>query len=41
MIAVEGQREALLAILLESTGAAMPGCLAYVVARDPVGGVGL
>ena len=34
MIAVEGEREALLAILLGSTGA-MPGCLAYVVARDP------
>jgi quinol monooxygenase YgiN len=30
-----GQRDALLAILLEGTGA-MPGCLSYVVARDPV-----
>jgi quinol monooxygenase YgiN len=34
MIAAEGQRDALLAILLESTGE-MPGCLSYVVARDP------
>lgn len=32
--AIAGQREALLAILLESS-AAMPGCLSYVVARDP------
>src|SRR5512144_1346523 len=29
-----GQREAFLAILLEGVGA-MPGCLSYVVARDP------
>ena len=29
------QRDALLAILLEGTGA-MPGCLSYVVAKDPV-----
>lgn len=34
MKAATGQREALLAILLESTGA-MPGCFAYVVAEDP------
>jgi quinol monooxygenase YgiN len=34
MIAVEGQREALLAILLEGIND-MPGCLVYVVARDP------
>ena len=34
MIAAPGQREALIAILLESTGA-MPGCRSYVVARDP------
>ena len=33
MIAVEGQREALIAILLGSTGA-MPGCRSYVVAKD-------
>jgi quinol monooxygenase YgiN len=32
--AVPGQRDALAAILLEGT-AAMPGCLSYVVARDP------
>lgn len=34
MKAVAGQRDALLAILLENTGA-MPGCLSYVVAEDP------
>jgi quinol monooxygenase YgiN len=34
IVAVSGQRDALLAILLEGTGA-MPGCLSYVVARDP------
>ena len=32
--AAAGQREALLAILLENVGG-MPGCLAYVVAEDP------
>jgi quinol monooxygenase YgiN len=35
MDAVPGEREALIAILLEGTGE-MPGCLSYVVARDPV-----
>jgi quinol monooxygenase YgiN len=34
MKAVEGQREALVAILLENIDA-MPGCLGYVVAEDP------
>ena len=34
MKAVPGQRDALAAILLEGTGE-MPGCLSYVVARDP------
>jgi quinol monooxygenase YgiN len=34
MRAVAGQRDALIAILLEGTGA-MPGCFSYVVARDP------
>jgi quinol monooxygenase YgiN len=34
MRAVAGQRDALIAILLEGTEA-MPGCLSYVVARDP------
>ena len=34
MDAVPGEREALIAILLEGTGE-MPGCLSYVVARDP------
>lgn len=33
MLAVPGQRDALVAILLEGTGA-MPGCLSYVVAHD-------
>jgi quinol monooxygenase YgiN len=32
--AAAGQREDLLAILLESSDA-MPGCLSYIVARDP------
>lgn len=32
--AVAGQREALLAILMENVGD-MPGCLSYVVAEDP------
>jgi quinol monooxygenase YgiN len=34
MTCVSGQRDALIAILLEGT-AAMPGCLSYVIARDP------
>jgi quinol monooxygenase YgiN len=35
MTAVAGQRDALIAILLEDTGLdAMPGCLSYVVATD-------
>jgi quinol monooxygenase YgiN len=34
MTCVPGQRAAFIAILLEST-AKMPGCLSYVVARDP------
>lgn len=34
MMAVPGQRDALIAILLEGT-ARMPGCLSYVVAADP------
>jgi quinol monooxygenase YgiN len=33
MIAKPGQREALMAILLEGSGS-MPGCLSYIVARD-------
>jgi len=32
--AAPGQRDALVAILIESTGE-MPGCLSYVVATDP------
>ncbi len=34
MRAVSGQRDALLAILLEGT-ANMPGCLSYIIAKDP------
>jgi quinol monooxygenase YgiN len=34
MVAAPGQRDAVIAILLEGI-AAMPGCLSYVVATDP------
>jgi quinol monooxygenase YgiN len=34
MNAVEGQRDALIAILLEGVSG-MPGCLSYIVAKDP------
>lgn len=34
MRVVPGEREAVIALLLEGTSA-MPGCLSYVVARDP------
>lgn len=34
MKAAAGQRDALVAILLEGIGA-MPGCLSYIVAHDP------
>ncbi len=34
ILAVEGRREDLAAILLEGS-AGMPGCISYVVARDP------
>jgi quinol monooxygenase YgiN len=34
MTAVSGQRDALIAILLEGIRA-MPGCLSYIVAKDP------
>jgi quinol monooxygenase YgiN len=34
MIAVDGQRDALISILIDGVGG-MPGCLSYVVARDP------
>jgi quinol monooxygenase YgiN len=33
MLCVPGQRDAFVALLLEST-AAMPGCLSYVIAKD-------
>ena len=34
MTAIQGQRDALTAILLEGLGR-MPGCLSYIVAHDP------
>jgi quinol monooxygenase YgiN len=34
IVAIEGQRDALISILLEGSGT-MPGCRSYVVARDP------
>jgi quinol monooxygenase YgiN len=34
MLAVSGQREALIAILLENSEV-LPGCLSYIIARDP------
>ena len=34
MIATPGNRDALAGVLLDSTGA-MPGCLSYVIAKDP------
>jgi quinol monooxygenase YgiN len=40
MKVAEGQRDALIAILLEGTGA-MPGCLSYVVATDPADASGI
>lgn len=40
MNAVAGQREALIAILLEGT-AQMPGCLSYIIARDPTAADGI
>lgn len=36
MIATDGQRDALIAILLNGI-AGMPGCLSYIVAKDPAG----
>lgn len=34
MLATPGKREELLAIMLEGNGA-MPGCISYIIARDP------
>jgi quinol monooxygenase YgiN len=34
IIAVEGKRDELIAVLSHGTGA-MPGCLSYVIAKDP------
>ena len=39
-VAVPGKRDALISILLESTDG-MPGCLSYVVAKDPKDAVGI
>jgi len=35
MLTTPGQRDALITILLEGTGE-MPGCLSYIIAKDPV-----
>lgn len=35
MVATSGNRDTLAAIILGSGGSGMPGCLSYVVARDP------
>jgi len=40
MKAVSGQRDALIALMLEDVGA-MPGCLSYIVARDPADADGI
>ncbi len=40
MNAAPGQRDALIAILLEGTGE-MPGCLSYIVATDPADADGI
>ena len=40
MIAAPGQRDALIAILLDGTRR-MPGCLSYIVARDPADETGV
>ena len=40
MTVVAGKRDELLAILLEGTGE-MPGCLSYVVAKDPTDANGI
>ncbi len=40
MKAVAGHRDALIALMLEEVGA-MPGCLSYVVARDPTDADGI
>ncbi len=40
MKAVSGQRDALIALMLEGIGG-MPGCLSYVVARDPADADGI
>lgn len=40
MRAVAGERDALIALLLEGTGE-MPGCLSYIVAKDPADADGI
>ena len=40
MLSAPGKREDLLAILLENVGT-MPGCLSYIIARDPASDDGI
>ena len=35
MVTVPGKRDEFISILLESAGSSMPGCLSYIVAKDP------
>ena len=35
MVAQPGTRDQLASVLLDNTGAGMPGCLSYIVAKDP------
>jgi quinol monooxygenase YgiN len=35
MTTVPGKRDEFISILLESAGSSMPGCLSYVIAKDP------
>lgn len=35
MVTVPGKRDEFISILLESAGSSMPGCLSYVIAKDP------
>ena len=40
MITIPGSRDAFIAILMEGIGE-MPGCLSYVVAKDPMDASGI
>ena len=35
MVAQPGTRDQLASILLDNTGGGMPGCLSYIIAKDP------